>query len=247
MAREGSYSTIRQKPRPLTITAIILLHILAMYGLAKAFAPEMTGSVERSVVSAFTVNITAPEEEVPPPPEVEPEPDEGAQGDPGREAVAKPVAAPEPKVVIKPSKPMPKATSTGTADTSGAADQGSGTGAAGTGLGTGGGQGGDGAGNARPPVAVTKPQHISGGIDNVRDYPIPEGGRQARRGNKVTVKVTVGVDGRASNCSIFRASPDPEADRLTCQLVVDRLRFKPASDSNGNPIAAPFYWQQRWF
>ena len=93
----------------------------------------------------------------------------------------------------------------------------------------------------------TKPVHISGGIDNARDYPVPDGGREARRGTQVIVKVTVGVNGRASNCSIFRASPDTQADSLTCQLVVERLRFKPATDANGDPVAAPFYWRQRWF
>ena len=43
-------------------------------------------------------------------------------------------------------------------------------------------------------------------------------------GTEVIVKVTVNPDGRASDCSVFRASPDPEADRITCRLVVDRLR-----------------------
>ena len=61
------------------------------------------------------------------------------------------------------------------------------------------------------------------------------------------MRVIVGVDGRASNCTIYRPSPDPEADRLTCRLVVERLRFRPATDAAGNPVPAPFYWRQRWF
>ena len=61
------------------------------------------------------------------------------------------------------------------------------------------------------------------------------------------MRVIVGVNGRASNCSVYKPSPDPEADRITCQLVVDRLGFKPAQDAQGNPVAAPFYWRQRWF
>jgi len=63
----------------------------------------------------------------------------------------------------------------------------------------------------------------------------------------VIVRVIVGVDGRARECSIYRPSPDPEADRLTCELVESRLRFRPANDASGNPIAAPFFWRQRWF
>ncbi len=240
MATDSKFSTKSRKLKPGTLVLIGLLHVLAFYGLVRAFAPDITASVERSVVSAFTVTVTTP----PDPPEApEPQPDEGAAGDPGKQAVPKPVTAPIPKVVVKPDPPAPRASSTGDAVTSGATDQGEGTGAAGSGLGTGSGRGGGGQGG----IAQTKPVHISGGIDNARDYPVPEGGRQARRGNEVIVKVTVGTDGRASNCSIYRASRDAEADRITCQLVVERLRFKPAMDRNGKPVAAPFYWKQVWF
>ncbi|HSF13685.1 MAG TPA: TonB family protein [Erythrobacter sp.] len=222
------------------VTGIVLLHIAALYGLSRALAPDFTAAVEREVVSAFTVTITAPPD--PPPPENQPEPDEGAQGATGNEAVAKPVTSQPPKVRVKQDEALPRASSTGTANQSGAAT-GDGTGAAGTGQGTGSGNSGSGRGG----IAVTKPVHISGSIDNARDFPVPPGGREARRGTQVIVKVTVGTDGRARNCSVFRASPDPEADRITCQLVESRLGFRPATDANGNPVAAPFYWRQQWF
>ncbi|MDZ4307292.1 TonB family protein [Allopontixanthobacter sp.] len=234
------FSARKRKLKPGTLVLIALLHLLAFYGLVRAFAPDFTAGVERSVVSAFTVTVSAAPDE---PEEPEPEPDEGAAGDPGKEAVPQPVTAPTPRVVVKPDPPAPRASSTGDAVTSGARDQGDGTGAAGSGLGTGSGQGGGGQGG----VAPTKPVHISGGIDNARDFPVPEGGRQARRGNEVIVRVIVGTDGRARNCTIYQPSPDAEADRITCALVVERLRFKPATDRQGNPVAAPFYWKQRWF
>ncbi|MDZ4140159.1 MAG: TonB family protein [Erythrobacter sp.] len=223
------------------IAGIVVLHLAALYGLARALAPDFTTSVERGVVSAFTVTITAPPD--PPPPENQPEPDEGAQGAPGRKAVAKPVSSQPPKVRLKQDDPLPRASSTGTASQSGAADAGAGTGAAGTGLGTGSGNRGSGRGG----IAVTKPVHISGSIDNARDFPVPPGGRAARRGTQVIVRVIVGTDGRARNCSIYRPSPDPQADRITCQLVETRLGFRPATDGEGNPVAVPFYWRQQWF
>ncbi len=229
-----------RRPRPWLVLLIVLLHVAGIYGLARVFAPDMTASVERSVVSVFTVTVTAPEEETP---VTEPEPDEGAQGDPGEKATPKPVTAPTPKVPVKEDMPMPRASSTGTANASGAREQGDGTGADGRGLGTGSGREGGGRGG----VAATKPIHISGAINNARDYPVPPGGRKARRGTEVIVRVIVQANGRASNCTIYQASPDPEADRITCQLVVERLRFKPARDANGKPVAAPFYWRQRWF
>jgi protein TonB len=240
MAQDTKFSTKSRKLKPGTLVLIGLLHVLAVYGLARAFAPGLTTSVEKSVVSAFTVTVTTPPDE---PEDAEPEPDEGAAGDQGKKAVPKPVTAPTPKVVVKRDEPAPRASSTGTAVTAGAKDQGDGTGAAGSGLGTGSGRGGGGQGG----IMAAKPVHISGGIDNARDYPVPEGGRQARRGTEVIVKVTVGKDGRASNCSVYKASPDAEADRITCQLVVSRLGFKPATNRSGDPVSAPFYWRQRWF
>jgi periplasmic protein TonB len=241
MANDRGFGVQRKPLSWPLIAAIVLLHLAALYGLARALAPDFTAVVEREVVSAFSITITAPPD--PPPPENQSEPDEGAQGDPGRDAVAQPVTAPTPKVRIKPDPPRPRAASTGTASQSGAAQAGAGTGAAGSGEGTGSGN----SGNGRGGVAVSKPVHISGSIDNARDYPVPKGGREVRRGTQVIVRVIVTADGRARDCSVYRPSPDPEADRITCQLVETRLGFRPAMDANGNPVSAPFYWRQQWF
>ncbi len=240
MTAPDGFQHRRQRPSLPLLAGIVVLHVLALYGLARGLAPDLTASVEKQVVSAFTVTVTSPP---PPPPENQPEPDEGAQGDPGKDAVPQPVTQPPPPRDLKQETPRPRASSTGTATRSGAAEAGDGTGAAGTGLGTGSGNSGGGRGG----VAVTKPVHISGSIDNARDFPVPPGGREARRGTEVIVRVTVGVDGRARGCTIYRPSPDPEADRITCQLVETRLGFRPATDSAGNPVLAPFYWRQRWF
>ena len=225
------------------IAGLVALHIAALFGLARMFAPDLTAAVARDVVSAFTVTITAPPDPPPPPPQNQPEPDEGAQGAPGREAVAQPVAAPSSQVRLNEPEPLPRAASTGTANQSGAAADGDGTGAAGTGDGTGSGNSGAGRGG----VAVTRPVHISGSIDNARDFPVPPGGREARRGTQVVVRVIVGTDGRARDCTIYRPGPDAEANRLTCELVESRLRFRPATDPAGRPVPAPFYWRQQWF
>ncbi|MXO75108.1 TonB family protein [Altererythrobacter aerius] len=238
---DGSFATQARRPRPATLAVIVLLHLAAIYGLAKAFAPGATASVERAVLSAVTVTVET--RDFVPPPEPAPQPDPGEAGDPGKKAVPRPVVAPDPPVVIKQAPPAPKASSTGAGNSSGASEAGSGTGAGGSGTGTGSGSGGGGQGGG----VATQPVHISGAINNARDYPTPPGGRQARIGTEVVVKVTVGTNGRARDCSVFRPSPDAEADRITCRLVVDRLRFRPATDSSGNPVEAPFYWRQRWF
>lgn len=235
------------------LVAIIAAHVGAIYALGYAFAPDLTRSIERDVLAAFDLAPAPPAEDPPPPPTAEPEPDEGAQGDPGRLAVPAPVTVPVTAPPPRLPRPTPTATprppvaATGTASSAGAREEGEGTGAAGPGQGTGSGNRGSGRGNLGGGGAVTRPEHISGAINNARDYPIPPGGREARRGSEVIVKVIVGVDGRARDCSIYKASADPEADRITCRLVEERLGFRPALDASGTPVPAAFYWRQRWF
>lgn len=229
----------RSRPRWWVMALIALAHLAAFYGLVRMFAPSAAASVERSVLSTFNVTIVAP----PPPPATRPAPDEGAPGDEGKRAIPRPVTAPPPRIAAERPSPAPRASSTGTASTSGASDSGAGTGASGGGLGTGSGRGGGGQGG----VAVTKPVKIAGDINSASDFPVPAGGRQARFGTSVTVHMTVGTDGRASNCRVVRPSPDREADAIVCRLAEQRFRFRPATDSQGNPVAATYGWRQEWF
>ncbi|MBU2032622.1 MAG: energy transducer TonB [Alphaproteobacteria bacterium] len=237
------YASARKRPNPWVIAGVAVLHLGIFYGLIRALAPGAVQSVENSVVAAFSVTVTAPEPPPPPPPEAEPEPDEGAQGDPGRDAVPAPVAAPTPEIRLREDPPAPRATATGTAPSSGVQQAGEGTGAAGSGQGTGSGRGGQGRGG----IVATRPVKTAGDINAARDFPIPDGGRQARFGTSVTVAMTVGVDGRARDCRVVRPSPDPQADAIVCQLAIERFRFRPAIDTQGNPVPADYGWRQDWF
>lgn len=234
-----NFSATKKRLNPWLIALILLIHLGILYVLARTLAPTAVAGVERTVVSAFTVTVAAPEEETP---VTEPEPDEGAQGDPGQEAVPQPVTAPTPRRQVKEDQPVPRAASTGSATTSGATQSGDGTGAAGSGVGTGSGRGGSGQGG----VAATKPVLVRS-ITDSSAFPIPPGGRQARIGKSVVVKLTVSPQGRVTSCSVYRASPFPETDAVVCQLSYEQIRFEPARDAQGNPVAAPFYYQQRFF
>ena len=94
---------------------------------------------------------------------------------------------------------------------------------------------------------MTGPSVKSGTIDSARDFPIPAGGRSVREGTSVTVAFTVGIDGRASNCSVVAGGPDPETNALVCPLVIERIRFNPATDANGQPVPARYGWRQDFF
>ena len=240
MADDASqFSTSRQRPNPWIIAAILLIHLGLFYVLVRSLAPDTVASVERSVVSAFTVTVTAPPEE---PPVVEPEPDQGAQGDAGKEAVPRPVTAPTPRRPVREDRPQPRAASTGTATTSGATQAGDGTGRAGTGTGTGAGDGGTGQGGGAP----SKPVLVKS-ISDVRAFPIPPGGREARIGKSVIVRLAVSPQGRVTGCSIYRASPFPETDAKVCELAYQQIAFEPARDASGNPVSSSFLYQQRFF
>lgn len=230
------YAETRKRPDTRIIALIALLHLGAFYLLIRALAPDTVGRVERSVVSAVTVTVTTPEPEP-----TEPEP-EGAQGDPGREAVPAPVTAPPQERPLRRDPPAPRTASTGTAETSGATDEGQGTGRSGEGSGTSSGPGGSGQGGG----AATKPV-LTRAITDASAFPVPPGGRQARIGQSVIVRLTVSAQGRATRCSIYRPSPFPETDAAVCRLAIEQLRFEPARDASGNPVDATFYYQQRFF
>lgn len=219
------------------IVLVALLHVAAILALIRAFAPDFTAQAVETITKTFTVTITAP-----PPPETQAEPKPaGAAGEAGKKAVPREVEAEKPRVEIA-KTPAPRASSTGSADTSGARDNGIGTGAGGTGSGTGSGAGGNGQGGG-----ASKPVHISGRIDKASDFPIPPGGREARIGKAVILALTISPDGRATGCRIYKSSGLPDTDEVTCRLAKERLRFKPALNAAGEPVTGTFYWQQKFF
>jgi len=229
----------RRRLRWGALTLVIIGHLLVGAGLIRAFAPQFPAQVIEVAGSLVTVTVTTPSE---PDPTPSAEPNPGAAGEEGPRATPREAQAPTTKIPIRPS-PVPRASSTGAANLSGGSEQGSGTGAGGTGTGTGSGTGGSGQGSG----AATKPVLISGKINDARAYPIPEGGREARIGKTVIIALTVGTDGHASACRTYRSSGLPETDAITCKLAMERLRFRPATNSAGEPVVGTFYWQQRFF
>lgn len=231
----------RRRPRWWLLVLIALGHLLALFGLSSLLAPDFTSAAIERAASLVTVDTTpSPPPQMEPTEEPTPEP-EGASGAEGREATPREVAAPE--APLPRPTPVPRTSSTGTANASGAMDDGSGTGAGGPGDGTGAGRGGSGRGG----FAVTRPSVRSGSIDSARDFPIPDGGRQVRDGTSVTVEFIVGIDGRASACRVTQPGPDPQTNALVCPLVIERIRFNPARDANGEPVPARYGWRQDFF
>lgn len=232
MISKSRYQGKPRGPRWGLLTGIGILHVVGLYALSRFLVPDITASVERTVLDGLTVTVTTPPD---PPVETPSEPDEGASGEAGEDAVPQPVTAPTTPIERQP-EPRPRASSTGDATVSGARSDGDGTGADGEGLGTGSGNRGGGQGDG----AVVKPSVRSGSLDPLRDFPVPQGGREARYGTSVTVVFTVTREGRARDCSVARTSADPETTALVCGLVIDKIRFNPARGRNGNPVEARY-------
>lgn len=220
-----------------TILFVLVIHAALFVGLIRALAPNLVAGAMETVESLVTVTVTVPEEPEPEPTMVPtPEPDAGAEGAAGERATPREVVAPEPRVT-RSASPAPRASSTGTANQSGASESGSGTGSGNSGDGTGG--GGTGSGSGAVGIA-TRPSVRSGSIDQARDFPIPAGGRETRFGTRVEVIFTVATDGMARGCSVARSTADADTTARVCPLVMQKVRFNPAVDNNGNAVEARY-------
>jgi protein TonB len=125
---------------------------------------------------------------------------------------------------------------TGSAPSSGAAAAGSGTGAGGSGNGRGGGGTGDFSG-------FTPAQRISKIPD--REYRRIAAASGESRG-RIGLTLKVNTDGRPSDCRIVRTSGNPTVDSLMCELALGYVRFRPARDPEGRPVAQDITWFPDW-
>ncbi|WP_205693802.1 TonB family protein [Croceicoccus ponticola] len=221
-----------------TIVVVALIHIGAIFGLLRAFDIDVVPSVVRSITT-FSVPLDVQPE--PPPKKVEEVEPEGASGEEAAKAKPKEITAPPARIPKKESPPVPPVSSTGDETRSGAAENGAGTGGGGPGIGTG--SGGSGTGSGGVPFA-RHAEKVSGEI-RAKDY--PRTSAQDRNGAYVIVHFTVTPEGRATDCRVARSSGNPEVDRITCKLAVERFRYRPAIDGDGNPTSEKVGWKQWWW
>lgn len=207
------------------------------------FAPKPVDREEPIAVVALPEEAP-PEQPKPPPPPPQPKTQHekaasGAPAPPGPKAEAAPLAVAIPVAV--PSLPASILPATGTAASSGAASSGTGTGAGGAGNGTGG--GGDGSGNGGRAREGTDPIVIRG---TFRQSDYPKELRATGPKGVTWADVIVGVNGRVTSCRITKPSGIPLFDARTCQILLERFRYRPARDAQGRPVAAPDSFSVDW-
>jgi len=226
-----SYRGTADRPdRAKAIAAVVAVHATLAFVILTGLNVRM---VSQAVEQLKTFNLQPPPPPAPPPPKPRPQPQmRKAAGAPAKRAEPSPVVAPPtPLPVISPI-PAAQVAGTGNAPTSGAAASGNGTGAGGSGNGPGGG----GAGGFTPARKLTK-------------IPDREYRRFAASGiasGSVAISIRVETDGSVSNCRVIRSSGSAYADSLMCRLTQQYVRFRPARDPSGRPVAQAVTWVPNW-
>lgn len=155
-----------------------------------------------------------------------------AEGAAGRRAEPSEVVAPRAELPAPSPIAAAPVAGSGASPNSGAASAGNGSGAGASGRGTGGGG--------------TIAQWISGGV---RDSDYPSDALRERLGGTVSVRFTVLTTGRIADCRVVRSSGNGSLDSTTCRLLTERLRFRPATDADGQPVesrlGSDFTWGVR--
>lgn len=206
--------------RLVSIVIVLLLHVFLGYALVTGLAYDAVQKIKEKMTVVDVKEEEPPEEEEPPP---EPE-----------KQIEPPVVSPPPLVrtVTPPptvqtvSTPPPSITLVPTAAPPAPA-----------------------APPPPPPPPVAKrpnpvPKNSPGGWANTNDY--PNSALQQEREGVTRFRVTVGPNGRVTDCTVTGSSGHADLDRVTCDKVKSRARFDPALDSNGQPTSGSYSNAVRW-
>ncbi|WP_176594285.1 energy transducer TonB [Sphingobium sp. EM0848] len=226
-------------------SAISALAVTGMIGFALIAglrdAPMLRTLADTSPLALF--NLKPPVKEKPEPAKPVKQPAAEHQGG-GRAAPAphqadlkRPAAiiAPVPAITV-PSPAVPTV-----ASSVGTGVDGGGSGGAGNGRGSGG--SGAGAGGPAGEDAAFSPARQT--IGRFRNSDFPETARGAGR-LKIGVRYVIEPSGRVDKCEIIEGSGYAEVDAMTCRIIEERYRFRPARDPEGYPVAEVREEDYRW-
>ena len=98
-----------------------------------------------------------------------------------------------------------------------------------------------------PPVKQQQAQSAVGDLQGLfRGGDYPQSAIERDEQGSVSVRLTIGTNGRVSNCDVTSSSGSRSLDSATCRVLRSRARFTPARDSNGNPTTDTVTQRIRW-
>lgn len=215
---------------------VAAIHLVIGY----AFLMGMTVSRTEPRDEKRSIIVLEPEPVPPPvaePPPKQPKVEAKGGGAPVPKAPPLPVIVPKPVIVTTPPPVIAVAPPTVTSGASPVMGEG------GTGSGGQGDDAGPGAGQGEEDgEGFTGARQIRG---RFRNSDFPPSARSAGR-LRIGVQFAVGPTGRVEECDIIEPSGYPEVDAMTCRVIIDRYRFKPARDPQGDPVTEVMEEEYTW-
>jgi protein TonB len=215
-----SYANRKQMSsnRTAAIIIVALIHIALGYAL-------VTGLAYNVIKNAAEKMKTFDVEEEPPPPPEEPPPPPDTETPPPPQIVAPPpivrTNTVAPPIISTPVAPPPVITPTA---------------------------------RPAPPAPPAPPKPVISqaakakanlnSLFSTDDYP-PSALRNEEHGT-TQVRLSIGTDGRVTDCSVSASSGSSTLDNATCSIIRRRARYTPAKDQSGNPIAGTDSARIRW-
>lgn len=213
-----SYANRKQmgSNRTAAIVIVALIHLALGYALVTGLAYNV---LKKAAEDLKTFNV---EEEPPPPPEEPPPPPERAKVPPPPPVVAPPpivrtVSTPPPLSAVPVAPPAPPTYTAPPAPP------------------------------APPPPRVSQAAKARANLSSLfstDDY--PQSAIRNEEQGTTAVRLSIGPDGRVSDCSISSSSGSSALDKATCNILKRRARFTPAKDQAGNPISDSYSQRIRW-
>ena len=222
------------KVKAIAGVAVVYAAVVGAALMMPSDSPLRIGENESTVL----IDVKEMPEPQPPPPE-EPGKAEEEEGAAGKKAEPTPIVAPKPRIEVPAEPPVAAApiAGTGSATTAGAATSGTGPGAGGSGTGRGGGGSGGGGG-------IGAEARLLGGNSSRLPSRLLRG--FAADSGYGHLLLTVAGSGRVTDCSVLQTTGDAQVDQALCNLMIQRSRWSPARDRQGNPITVRVRYTATW-
>jgi protein TonB len=242
-------SDLQARDKGGAVAAVVAIHAVLLFMLLH-LSGHMDLGQPQSVLRVFNVNeVPPPPPQTTPPPQTQqqqrPKETEGAASPKNVRSTATEVVAPKPEFSMPVPVPVAatRTPNVGVQPTQGASTVvGPGTGAGGSGTGTGSGGAGTGTGGGGEGGAVSPP-HLVSPVLRGRDFPRT---MLDQWPGAATIFLRLRVDDRGfvSECTVDRGTGIATIDSAICDLARERLRFRPALNRAGRPVAGWFGYAQ---